>query len=371
MFFLIWGILIFLLGATVGSFLNVCITRLPLEKSLLWPPTSRCGHCLQAIGLWDNVPLLSYWRLGGRCRSCGTSFSMQYFVVELLTALGFVGLYWLVVFENVHLLPVLQGVVFPWGSEEAVIICLHHAALFGFLMVAAWCDLNGMSIPLSVTVTGTIVGLTFSIVWPWPWPNEPVFPVQQVPAGGHWLLPALFNPPPVGALHGWPFWWPLPDWCANGGNWQTGLANGLAGMLAGTFLSRGIRSAYGAGRGKEGLGLGDADLMMMAGAFLGWQEVVVAFFLSAFVALVPGLIKLIITRDQALPYGPSLALAILATCMGWNYTINEFNQPPLHPMQFLCFNAGLLLVLGAIGGGFMFMAALFFRMSRRVIGKQT
>src|SRR5262249_11952623 len=185
--FVIWGILIFLLGATVGSFLNVCITRLPLEKSLLWPLTSRCGHCMQAIAAWDNIPLLSYWRLGGRCRTCGTSFSSQYFWVELLTSIGFVVLYWLVVFENVHNFESLRELVFPWGNYEAVIVCVHHAFLFGFLMVAAWCDLKGMSIPLSVTLTGTAVGLVFSVVWPWPWPNDPVWPVPVLGGGGHWL----------------------------------------------------------------------------------------------------------------------------------------------------------------------------------------
>ena len=95
---------------------------------------------------------------------------------------------------------------------------------------------------------------------------------------------------------------------------------------------------------------------------------VVAFFLSAFVALGPGLIKLIVTRDQALPYGPSLALAILATCLGWNYLTSNFALQ----LQFLFFNSGLLLALVAVGGGFMFLAALFFRLTRRLIpGKPT
>src|SRR6202049_3306266 len=81
---------VFVLGAIVGSFLNVCIYRLPLEKSILWPPASHCSHCLQPIRWYDNIPLLSYWLLWGHCRICGAKFSVRYFFIELLTALSFV-----------------------------------------------------------------------------------------------------------------------------------------------------------------------------------------------------------------------------------------------------------------------------------------
>src|SRR5437879_3802577 len=91
----------FVLGAVVGSFLNVCIYRLPLEKSLLWPG-SRCGHCQQPIRWYDNIPLLSYWWLRGRCRTCGQTFSPRYFLIELLTAASFAGLCYLEVEKNVH-----------------------------------------------------------------------------------------------------------------------------------------------------------------------------------------------------------------------------------------------------------------------------
>src|SRR5688500_3892673 len=105
-----WLAAVFLVGAAVGSFLNVCIYRLPLEKSILWPRESRCGHCLQPVRWRDNIPLLSYWLLGGRCRSCGQGFSPRYFFVELLTALGLVGLFYLEVELNVHRLdPIVLG----------------------------------------------------------------------------------------------------------------------------------------------------------------------------------------------------------------------------------------------------------------------
>src|SRR5579885_1096264 len=98
---LVW---LFAVGAAVGSFLNVCIYRIPLGKSLLWPE-ARCGHCFHDIRLEDNIPLVSYWRLGGRCRDCGAVFSMRYFWVELLTAVTFVALYLLDVGLNAPHLP--------------------------------------------------------------------------------------------------------------------------------------------------------------------------------------------------------------------------------------------------------------------------
>ena len=101
------------------------------------------------------------------------------------------------------------------------------------------------------------------------------------------------------------------------GTWQLGLATGLAGVLAGIIILRGVRFLFGVGRGMEGLGLGDADLMMMAGAFIGWQPVLIAFFVSVFPALVLGVGWIMVRGNQELPFGPSLALGTLMTLFGW------------------------------------------------------
>src|SRR5436305_5414 len=77
----------FVVGAAVGSFVNVCVARLPYERSLIWPG-SRCLSCCQPVRLYDNVPLVSYWVLRGRCRSCGARFSARYFLVELFCGLA-------------------------------------------------------------------------------------------------------------------------------------------------------------------------------------------------------------------------------------------------------------------------------------------
>src|SRR5574341_1252629 len=76
---------IFIVGAVVGSFLNVCIRRIPEGKSVVHPP-SHCPNCKAPIAFYDNIPLLSYVILVGRCRACGERISPRYFVVELLTA---------------------------------------------------------------------------------------------------------------------------------------------------------------------------------------------------------------------------------------------------------------------------------------------
>src|SRR5882724_12262353 len=82
-----------LFGAIIGSFLNVVIHRLPREESIVFP-NSRCPSCGAVIAFYDNVPLLSYVALGGRCRSCKTHISGRYPTVELLTALLYVSVAW-------------------------------------------------------------------------------------------------------------------------------------------------------------------------------------------------------------------------------------------------------------------------------------
>src|SRR5579863_2768743 len=96
-----WLFIVFVIGAIVGSFLNVVIARLPFEKSIIWP-SSRCGKCQKPIRWYDNIPLISYLWLRGRCRACGQGFSVRYFIVELVCALGFTGLFYAEVIHNIH-----------------------------------------------------------------------------------------------------------------------------------------------------------------------------------------------------------------------------------------------------------------------------
>jgi leader peptidase (prepilin peptidase)/N-methyltransferase len=134
--------LVFIFGAIVGSFLNVCIARLPAEESLIHPP-SHCPACHNYIRFYDNIPLISYVLLKRRCRSCGEAISPRYFVVELLMASFAVGLY------------------YEFG--------LSVAFFAGFIFVAAmivisFIDLDLRIIPNVISIPGIAVGLGISLL---------------------------------------------------------------------------------------------------------------------------------------------------------------------------------------------------------------
>ena len=86
------GFFVFVVGTVVGSFLNVCIYRIPWEKSVIWPG-SRCPHCWSPIAAMDNIPIVSWLALRGECRQCGAPISPRYPLIELLVGLLFLGLY--------------------------------------------------------------------------------------------------------------------------------------------------------------------------------------------------------------------------------------------------------------------------------------
>ena len=350
-----WLTVVFILGLIVGSFLNVAVARLPLEKSMIWPG-SRCGVCQQPVRWYDNLPLISYLWLGGRCRTCGASFSPQYFFVELLTALGFVGLFYLEVVENIHDWPDPVGWwqrLYGWYPLRSWCAWAYHAVLFTCLLAAAVMDLNGREIPLSLTLTGTAIGILFSpfLAWPWPWSPAIAMPPTGVGLFGNteWMLHG--DVLKVG-VQPWPLWGPLPSFLAPG-NWLTGLATSVAGALAGTFFMRGIRFVFGAGLGKEALGLGDADLMMMVGAFFGWQVVVIAVFVSVIPAAFVGVIQLVVHRDNSLPFGPSLAAGSWIAYLCWPWL------PP--SIRMVLFSWPILLGFVAFSTVFGFAASLVIR----------
>jgi leader peptidase (prepilin peptidase)/N-methyltransferase len=383
-----WGWLpgTFLLGTFVGSFLNVCIYRMPFEKSLFWPG-SHCGQCFQPVPWYDNVPLLSYLILRGRCRRCGTAFSIRYFLVELLTGALFVGLFYVEVVRNVHR---IDGrlVARPEAYHLALLaIFIHHAILACFLIVATFIDIDHQVIPLPLTVTGTLVGVAMSLAFPWPWPYATTHAVIPREA---WLIPGEGLRQ---GLYAWPFWGPLPPGFAPGGNWQTGLATSLAGVVVGTMTLRVVRFFFGLGMGADymedlpepdpddahpprrgplaavgsvvswfgrvggkTLGLGDADLMMMAGAFLGWQPVLVAFFVAVFPGMILGFVQIARQGDNVIPFGPALALGTLLTWLGW---------PWLGPhVQPVFFNGVLVAILFVASCFFMLVGGFVIRLLR-------
>jgi leader peptidase (prepilin peptidase)/N-methyltransferase len=349
-----WLVFLFLFGTCVGSFLNVCIHRMPLEKSLLWPG-SHCSHCLQAIRWYDNLPLLSYWLLRGRCRTCKTRFSIRYFLIELLTGLAFAGLFYYEIVANGLDIPALKHEVLHIGwrwfpSPVAWAVFGYHAVLISLLIVATFCDLDHREIPLGITMPGTILGLAGAVLWAWPWPTSPG--QVKMPMNVSWWQSPVH--PEIGLVP-WPVWGPLPEWLPPG-SWQLGLATGVAGLLVGTVMLRVIRYLFGLGLGIEALGLGDADLMMMGGAFIGWQPITMAFFIGVFAGLFFGIAQVLLHGDNALPFGPALAIGVVVSLLFWHAIGPQF--------QALYFNDVLLLALGGISAALLLISSYVLRLLR-------
>jgi leader peptidase (prepilin peptidase)/N-methyltransferase len=182
-------------GAVIGSFLNVCIYRLPREESVAWP-ASHCPACLRPIAVYDNIPVMSYLILQGRCRACRVPISIQYPVVEAVNALGYVLLFWR----------------FGFTAEACA-----YAVLFSALVVITGTDLSHTMIPDAVTLPGIAVGLACAaailpiglvdsllgvvmgggILWFLAWVSPYVFGKEGM-GGGDIKLMAM-----VGAFIGW------------------------------------------------------------------------------------------------------------------------------------------------------------------------
>jgi leader peptidase (prepilin peptidase)/N-methyltransferase len=205
----------FLFGLVIGSFLNVCITRIPEELSIV-APRSRCPRCQALIKPFDNIPVLSWLILRGKCRKCRAPISAMYPAVEMFTGLVFVASF--LVFG-------LTIVAFKW---------IFFACLMIVLTVT---DLRTRLLPDAVTWPGLGIGLVFSAVAP---PSD---------GSGLWLLRRFTDIPPR------PF--------------AVGLADAILGASFGSLLLLGAARAYLALRGREGMGLGDVKMMALVGSFLG------------------------------------------------------------------------------------------------------
>jgi leader peptidase (prepilin peptidase) / N-methyltransferase len=141
-----WSVVFFVLGSMVGSFLNVCIHRLPLGESIVSPP-SHCPHCHYSIPWYLNIPLVTWLYLGGKCRNCGASISIRYYLVELLTGVLFLGC-WLV-----------------FGRQSAWLTAVYALFLAG-LIAATFIDFEHFIIPDEITIGGMVVGCLCSFLVP-------------------------------------------------------------------------------------------------------------------------------------------------------------------------------------------------------------
>ena len=141
-----WSVVFFLFGSIVGSFLNVCIHRLPLGQSIVSPP-SHCPHCKYSIPWYLNIPLVTWVYLRGKCRNCGAPISLRYFLVELLTAVVFLAC-WL-----------------AFGRQSAGLAVVYAIFLAG-LIAATFIDFEHLIIPDEITIGGMVLGFACSLLLP-------------------------------------------------------------------------------------------------------------------------------------------------------------------------------------------------------------
>jgi leader peptidase (prepilin peptidase)/N-methyltransferase len=249
-----------LLGLVIGSFLNVCIVRIPHGESIV-RPASHCTGCGRAIRPYDNIPLISWLVLRGRCRTCKKPISWMYPAVELATGLLFLAC-------AAMFGPTLEGV--KWAVLSALIVVL----------VAT--DIRERILPDKVNFTGLIFGVLISGF---------LRPADGVAA---WLSSKMFEfPPPTPVLS---------------------VADSLLGALAGGGLLWIVAEGYFRLRGREGMGLGDVKMMAMVGAFEGLEGALLAILIGSLLGSVLGLAFIAIFRkdsDYELPFGAFLGAGSL------------------------------------------------------------
>ncbi len=245
-----------LLGLMIGSFLNVCIYRLPRNRSII-TPRSYCPRCRQTIAWYDNIPVFSYVILRGRCRHCGQSFSCRYPLVELLTGAVFAAIVWV------------------YGPTA---IALRFLILASLLIALAFTDLSRRILPDELTVGGIGLGLICAAIAPLD--HDFIYFVARSSLGV--------------------------------------IGSSLAASVTGAIIPCAILGAIGWIWGKirhmDVLGLGDVKMIATVGSFLGLQSTLAALVISSIAGAVFGTAHILLTRRDftyQLPYGTYIALGTI------------------------------------------------------------
>jgi len=256
-------------GLVIGSFLNVVIFRLPQGLSVN-RPRSHCPHCNKLISWYDNVPVLSYLILRGRCRNCKNQISARYPSIEMLNGVVSVLLYF------------KFGLSLEWG----VFLCFSAA-----LIVLAFIDLDHRILPDPITLNGIWLGVIVSVYLARPGYSASLM-MRLLHAAGI----ELANPHVIA------------------------LIGSLLGAVVGGGLLWGVAEAYLRVRGVEGMGFGDVKMMAMVGAFLGAPLALLTIMVGSLLGAVIGLLFIQFsgkTREYELPFGTFLAFAgIVAVLYG-------------------------------------------------------
>ena len=240
---------LFLLGLIFGSFLNVCIYRMPQGLSVV-APRSACPQCKTPIRAYDNIPVISWIVLRGRCRDCKAPISPRYAVVELLTACLF-----------------LASFLHFGFTLQAVKACVLSFLLLGLVLTDADCHL----LPDALTLPGFGIGLVFSLLVP----VDDAF-TSMIPASLWGAIPPEFS-------------WRLAS-----------LLDALAGAALGAGFIYGAGFLYLKWKGIEGMGFGDVKLMGMIGSFLGMRLTLLVIFAAAVVGSIFGLAMIFVVWRKRL-----------------------------------------------------------------------
>ena len=273
----------FILGAAVGSFLNVCVHRLP-RGFLLHKPPSHCVFCNEPIRWYDNVPIASYLLLGRRCRFCGIRISPRYALVEALTGALFAYITWRMT-----------------SAPTVDVVRLGvYAALAAALVAASFVDFEFRIIPDEVSIPGTVLAPLVALAWP--------------------ALHAIHEPIIVGPLTG----------LLGSGLAANPRVCAVVASLVGMGMGAGVIWALGVvGRAlfhKEAMGFGDVKLMAFVGGFLGWRQALLAIVLGAFVGAAVGVFSLLRSRDTRMPFGPYLSIGALVAMLHTNDVVAWFER---------------------------------------------
>jgi leader peptidase (prepilin peptidase)/N-methyltransferase len=256
-------------GAIIGSFLNVVVHRLPREQSLVFP-NSACPACRVPIKFYDNLPILSFLLLRGRCRACSARISPRYPAVEAITALAFVAVTW------------NDGLSFALGFDLAF-----TAAIIALIFI----DAEHMILPNALTYPGIVFALLTRIVLPFLVSATHFDDVPQLQS----LLPAQY---PV---------------------WLVSLIGAALGAIAGGGSLWLMGFLWEKLRGVEAMGLGDVKMMLMVGAFLGWRLTILTILIAAFTGSLVG-IALMVRRGRKnlqmmLPFGIFLGIGSIVSLL--------------------------------------------------------
>ena len=298
---------IFLLGLAFGSFLNVCIYRLPLGLSVV-TPRSACPRCKRHIAFYDNMPVVSWLLLGGRCRHCKTRISPRYLLVELLTGVLFLGCY----------------------AYSGLTLTTLKYCVFGFLLLGLiFTDAETKLLPDKLTLPGLALGLLFSLL----------VPVHDVASQ---FLPGILS---------LPF---SADITAS----LLSLLDSLLGAAAGASFIYGAGAVYLRWRGAEGMGFGDVKLMAMVGAFLGIKLTVLTIFAASLVGSLFGLTTvLIVWIKRTQRFARRLANVQAARRRGWRSAQMVYRH---YQMPFGVFLGSMALLALFAGNQFLSWYGRFF-----------